>query len=56
MSDNSKKPVPAEKEVMPTQGNRPVSSATVDIHSIKGHRVLTPVISQSELAEELFQR
>jgi antitoxin (DNA-binding transcriptional repressor) of toxin-antitoxin stability system len=28
----------------------------LSIRSLKGHRVLTPVISQAELADELFAR
>jgi hypothetical protein len=51
-----------------TQGRKPVakivstsekeiaSGTTLQIHSLKGHRVLTPVISQSELADEMFSR
>jgi hypothetical protein len=51
-----------------TQGHKPVarlvaasekevaSGAMLKIHSLKGHRVLTPVLSQSELAEDLFDR
>jgi mRNA-degrading endonuclease RelE of RelBE toxin-antitoxin system len=31
------------------------ASETLQIRSLKSHRVLTPVISQSELAEEMFQ-
>jgi prevent-host-death family protein len=62
------KQVQAGDEVLLTQGNKPVakivsasengiSSATVlNIRSIKGHRVLTPIISQEELAEEMFGR
>jgi hypothetical protein len=33
-----------------------VSRTPLQIHSLKGHRVLTPVISHSELAEEMFSR
>jgi prevent-host-death family protein len=61
------KQVQAGDEVVLTQGNKPVakivpateenaSGATIEIHSLKGHRVLTPVISQSELADEMFAR
>jgi hypothetical protein len=32
-----------------------VVGTTFQIRSLKGHRVLTPVISQSELADEMFQ-
>lgn len=28
----------------------------VNFYSLKGHRVLTPVISQSDLADEMFSR
>ncbi len=62
------KQVQAGNEVVLTQGSKPVakivpateekkaSGATIEIRSLKGHRVLTPVISQSELADELFER
>ena len=55
-------------EVLLTQGRKPVakivstsekeiaSGTTLKIHSLKGHRVLTPVIPQTELAEEMFGR
>jgi hypothetical protein len=32
------------------------SSSQIKVHSLKGHRVLTPKISQSELADEMFSR
>jgi antitoxin (DNA-binding transcriptional repressor) of toxin-antitoxin stability system len=60
------KQVQAGNEVLLTQGNKPVAKivsaleneisagAVLNIRSIKGHRVLTPVISQGELAEEMF--
>ncbi len=60
------KQVQAGDEVLLTQGNKPVaklvpasepkagSSAPLQIRSLKGHRVLTPVFSQAELAEEMF--
>jgi prevent-host-death family protein len=38
----------SEKEVAPAE--------TLQIHSLKGHRVLTTGISQSELADEMFSR
>jgi prevent-host-death family protein len=61
------KQVQAGNEVVLTQGNQPVAkivsakqetngSGTIEIRSLKGHRVLTPVISQSELADEMFAR
>ena len=62
------KKVQAGAEVLLTQGNKPVAklvsageetAATrpaLHIRSLKGHRVLTPVISQVELAEEMFGR
>ena len=62
------KQVQAGNEVVLTQGRKPVakivstsekeiiSGAPLQIHSLKGHRVLTPVISQSELADEMFER
>jgi prevent-host-death family protein len=58
--------VQAGDEVLLTQGSRPVarlvsavkdeaaSRAMLQVRSLKGHRVLTPVISQTEIAEELF--
>ncbi len=60
------KQVQAGHEVVLTQGSKPVarivpaaedenvSPRTIDIRSLKGHRVLTPVISQSDLADEMF--
>jgi antitoxin (DNA-binding transcriptional repressor) of toxin-antitoxin stability system len=62
------KQMQAGAEVWLTQGNKPVAKlvpafeetnaphATLHIHSLKGHRVLNPVISQAELAEEMFER
>jgi prevent-host-death family protein len=60
------KQVQAGDEVVLTHGNKPVakivsaaekgifSGTASNIRSIKGHRVLTPVISQGELAGEMF--
>lgn len=60
------KQVQTGNEVLLTQGHKPVakiisaseketvSTGGLQIHSLKGHRVLTPQISQSELAEEVF--
>lgn len=60
------KQVQAGDEVLITQNNQPVArlvSATQEsistgaiftIRSLKGHQVLTPVISQAELAEDIF--
>ena len=62
------KQVQAGDEVLLTQGNKPVarivsafekgfpSGMAFNIRSIKGHRVLAPIISQGELAEEIFGR
>jgi prevent-host-death family protein len=61
------KQVQAGNEVLLTQGRKPVAkivsasekemtSGSLQIHSLKGHRVLTPKISQSELADEMFSR
>jgi prevent-host-death family protein len=62
------KQVQAGDEVLLTQGDKPVakivsasaedvSSGTVlKFRSIKGHRVLSPIISQGDLAEEMFGR
>jgi prevent-host-death family protein len=62
------KQVQAGDEVLLTQDNKPVakivsasengfsSGSALNIRSIKGHRVLTPIISQEELAEEMFRR
>ena len=62
------KQVQAGNEVVLTQERKPVakivstseketvSGTTLKIRSLKGHRVLTPVISQSELADEMFSR
>jgi prevent-host-death family protein len=62
------KQVQAGNEVLLTQDRKPVakivstsekeiiSGTPLQIHSLKGHHVLTPVISQSELADEMFSR
>lgn len=34
----------------------PWPATTLRVRSLKGHRVLTPTISQGELADELFAR
>jgi prevent-host-death family protein len=43
-------------KIVSTSENRLVSGAKLQIHSLKGHRVLKPAVSQSELAEEMFTR
>jgi len=60
------KQVQAGNDVLLTQGDKPVArivpaqvteagnGTALHIHSLKGHRVLTPAISQGELAEEMF--
>lgn len=62
------KQVQAGGEVLLTQGSKPVarlvpafdqktgSGVPLQIRSLKGHRVLTPVLSQAEIAEEMFAR
>ncbi len=62
------KRVQAGDEVLLTQGNKPVAKLVsavekgtspgtpLEVRSFKGHRVLTPIISQEELAEEMFGR
>ncbi len=62
------KQVQAGDEILLTQNNKPVakivpasdngisSGRALNIRSIRGHRVLTPIISQEELAEEMFGR
>jgi antitoxin (DNA-binding transcriptional repressor) of toxin-antitoxin stability system len=62
------KQVQAGDEVLLTQGDKPVArlvsageiapgrGATLRIRSLKGHQVLTPIISQGELAAEMFGR
>jgi antitoxin (DNA-binding transcriptional repressor) of toxin-antitoxin stability system len=62
------KQVQAGNEVLLTQGDKPVAKLVpavekvispgtpLRIRSLKGHRVLTPVISQGELAEDMFGR
>ncbi len=62
------KQVQAGNEVLLTLSNKPVAKlmaasertfspgAPLQIRSLKGHRVLTPIISQGELAEEMFGR
>lgn len=60
--------VQAGNEVVLTKGNKPVAKiisatemkiiagAPLRIQSLKGHRVLTPKISQSEIADEMFEK
>jgi antitoxin (DNA-binding transcriptional repressor) of toxin-antitoxin stability system len=60
------KQVQAGNDVLLTQDDHPVArlvsagepgtgrGPTLRIRSLRGHRVLTPVISQGELAEEMF--
>ena len=60
------KQVQAGNEVLLTQSDKPVAKVvpalengvspgeSLRIRSLKGHRVLTPDISQEELAEEMF--
>ena len=62
------KQVQAGNEVLLTQSNKPVAklvsasektvspAAPFPFRSLKGHRVLTPIISQGKLAEEMFGR
>jgi prevent-host-death family protein len=62
------KQVQAGNEVLLTQGDKPVArlvpareakaaiGSPLRIHSLKGHRILTPVISQEELAEDMFKQ
>jgi prevent-host-death family protein len=59
--------VQAGNEVLLTQDNKLVArlvpvgepersdGTTLHFHSLEGHRVLTPSISQPELAEEMFK-
>jgi prevent-host-death family protein len=58
--------VQAGNEVVLTQGHKPVArlvsasprdtgrGTPLRVRSLRGHLVLTPILSQSELAEELF--
>ncbi len=60
------KQVQAGDEILLTQGHKPVAkiisasepeitrNASLSIHSLKGHRVLVPTVSQSDLANEIF--
>ena len=59
------KQVQAGNEVLLTQGNKPVAkliatstgnsaAATLNFQSFKGHRILTPIIRQEELADEML--
>jgi prevent-host-death family protein len=59
------KQVQAGDEVLLTQGDKPVakivtasekeiaSGTALEVRSIKGHRVLTPIIAQGDVAEEM---
>ena len=58
--------VEAGNDVLLTEGDKPVArlvpahemdaehGAALRIRSLKGHQILTPVVSQTELAEEMF--
>lgn len=60
------KEVQAGNEVLLTKGDKPIAKlisyeeikvvkgSPLRIRSLKGHRVLTPVISQQDLADEMF--
>lgn len=48
---HERKPV---AKIVSTSEEESVSGTTLQIHSLKGHRVLTSVVSQSELADEMF--
>jgi len=60
------KQVQAGHDVVLTEGDKPVArlvpalgvearqGAALRIRSLKGHQVLTPAISQADLAEEMF--
>jgi prevent-host-death family protein len=60
--------VKAGNEVVLTESNRPVAilvaavqngnptGESFRIRTFKGHRILTPVISQADLADEMFGR
>ena len=56
------KQVQAGDEVLLTRGNKPVarlvsaSGMTLKIRSLKGHSVLTPIISQADLADDMLGR
>jgi antitoxin (DNA-binding transcriptional repressor) of toxin-antitoxin stability system len=62
------KQVQAGNEVLLTQDDKPVArlvaageanaenGAALRVRSIRGHQVLTPIISQEELAEDMFGR
>jgi len=62
------KQVQAGHEVLLTQGHKPVaklvptvsertsSGSPLKIRSFKGHKVLTPNISQSDIADDMFGR
>ena len=62
------KQVQAGNEVILTQGDKPVARlvaapeepatprAALQVRSLTGHKVLTPVLSQQDLAEEMFER
>jgi antitoxin (DNA-binding transcriptional repressor) of toxin-antitoxin stability system len=46
----------AVARLVPAAQESPSPPSALQIRSLKGHRVLTPTISQSELADELFAR
>jgi prevent-host-death family protein len=43
-------------KLVPASGDEQPQGAPLKLRSLKGHRVLTPVIAQAEIAEELFGR
>jgi antitoxin (DNA-binding transcriptional repressor) of toxin-antitoxin stability system len=46
----------AVARMVPPASESPAPATPLMVRSLKGHRVLTPTISQSELADELFVR
>jgi len=60
--------VEAGHEVLLTKGNKPIARLVsprernsgnghpLRVRSLRGHQVLTPIVSQEALAEELFDR
>jgi antitoxin (DNA-binding transcriptional repressor) of toxin-antitoxin stability system len=42
--------------LVPASESKPQDNSPLVIRSLKGHKVLTPNISQAEIAEEMFRR
>jgi antitoxin (DNA-binding transcriptional repressor) of toxin-antitoxin stability system len=42
--------------LIPARADKAGNGAALRVRSLTGHRVLTPIISQAELADDIFER